>query len=311
MLTRATTMQGSRDLAAQLFCAMLRGVGVEARLVCSLQVLPFSGEAKVRHTDVSLERGRQPGTEQEENGEEKKGEGNDAEPPTTGTRRLARPRLNQVPTPRAGKPMPTQSAPRLGRGFSESKYPVFWVEAFNEAMQKWVSVDPMVTRSINKPLSLEPPASDALNSMCYVVAFEDDLSARDVTRRYAKSYYAKNRKLRVESTPNGTEWWDRVMEFFEKPFPEDRDQIELSEFAAKAAAEPMPRNIQDFKDHPIYALERHLRRNEVIHPKKEIGKVSLSKLSLDKKTPKLEPVYRRANVHTVRSAEGWYRLGRE
>ena len=43
---QARTMQGSRDFGAQLFCALLRSVAVEARLVCSLQVLPFSGVAK-------------------------------------------------------------------------------------------------------------------------------------------------------------------------------------------------------------------------------------------------------------------------
>lgn len=43
--TQAAILQGSRDLGAHLFCALLRAVGVEARLVCSLQVLPFSGVA--------------------------------------------------------------------------------------------------------------------------------------------------------------------------------------------------------------------------------------------------------------------------
>lgn len=42
----AEIMQGSRDFGAQLFCAMLRGVGVDTRLVCSLQTLPFTGVAK-------------------------------------------------------------------------------------------------------------------------------------------------------------------------------------------------------------------------------------------------------------------------
>jgi xeroderma pigmentosum group C-complementing protein len=44
--TQAQTMQGSRDFGAQLFCALLRSVAVEARLVCSLQPLPFSGTVK-------------------------------------------------------------------------------------------------------------------------------------------------------------------------------------------------------------------------------------------------------------------------
>lgn len=43
---QARTLQGSRDFGAQLFCALLRSAAVEARLVCSLQVLPFSGVAK-------------------------------------------------------------------------------------------------------------------------------------------------------------------------------------------------------------------------------------------------------------------------
>lgn len=40
---QSMTLQGSRDFGAQLFCALLRSVAVEARLVCSLQPLPFSG----------------------------------------------------------------------------------------------------------------------------------------------------------------------------------------------------------------------------------------------------------------------------
>lgn len=130
-----------------------------------------------------------------------------------------------------------------------------------------------------------------------------------MTRRYAKAFNAKTRKLRVESTRNGERWWARALRFYEKPFLEDRDEAEVSELTAKTAAEPMPRNVQNFKDHPVYTLERHLRRNEVIHPKRVIGQVSLGKSG--SKNQKLEPVYRRTDVHACRSADGWYRLGRE
>lgn len=43
----ATKLKASRDVGAQLFCASLRSVGVEARLVCSLQLLPFQPAPKV------------------------------------------------------------------------------------------------------------------------------------------------------------------------------------------------------------------------------------------------------------------------
>lgn len=191
----------------------------------------------------------------------------------------------------------------------DSAYPVFWVEAYNEAVQKWIVADPLVTKTLAKPLKFEPPANDLLNTMSYVVAFEEDATARDVTRRYANAFNAKTRKLRVESTKDGEAWWNDIMSIYEKPFMHERDIIEVGELTSKTAGEPMPRNIQDFKDHPFYALERQLRRNEVIFPKRVIGHVAVGKSG--SKNQGQEPVYRRSDVHLVRSGDGWYRLGRD
>ena len=147
--------------------------------------------------------------------------------------------------------------------------------------------------------------------MSYVIAFEDDGTARDVTRRYVRAYNAKTRKNRVEVTKGGERWWLRVLKLFDRPFDLDRDQVEDAELAAKEAAEEMPRNVQDFKDHPYYALERHLRRNEVIDPKREVGKVAAGKAGGMSGNKALESIYRRRDVHMVKSAGSWYRLGRE
>ena len=46
----AQQREASRDVGAQLFCTLLRAVGVDARLVCSLQPLPFSSVAKGKPT---------------------------------------------------------------------------------------------------------------------------------------------------------------------------------------------------------------------------------------------------------------------
>ena len=43
----ASRLKGSRDLGAQLFCAMLRAAGVDARLVCSMLPLPFQPAQKI------------------------------------------------------------------------------------------------------------------------------------------------------------------------------------------------------------------------------------------------------------------------
>ncbi|KAJ6188420.1 hypothetical protein N7519_003328 [Penicillium mononematosum] len=300
--TQAKTMEGSRDFGAQLFCALLRSVAVEARLVCSLQPLPFSGtvkdmtpsKPKNQYIVISSD---DPGSSTDERSKSEKS------PAASRPRRIGQPKFtpSRPPQPKFHSgPIPT---PR------DSSFPVFWVEAFNEAAQKWVPIDPVVTKSLAKPSKFEPPASDSLNSMSYVVAFEDDASARDVTRRYVKAFNAKTRKLRVETTRNGEEWWNKALKAYEKPFFEDRDEAEISELTSKSAAEPMPRNIQDFKDHPVYALERHVRRNEVIYPKRVIGHVGLGKSTARSETS--EPVYRRSDVHIVRSSDKWYRLGRD
>ncbi len=190
----------------------------------------------------------------------------------------------------------------------ESPYPLYWVEAFDEANQKWIPVDPLVTKSVAKPSKFEPPASDPKNQLSYVVAFEDDGTARDVTRRYAKAYNAKTRKERVDVTKDGEKWWRRVMRMYRRDHDLDRDQLEDAQLVQKEAQEGMPKNVQDFRDHPYYALERHLRRSEVIHPKRETGKVAAGRSGGDKI---LEPIYRRRDVQEVKSADKWYRMGRE
>ena len=99
------------------------------------------------------------------------------------------------------------------------------------------------------------------------------------------------------------------MKLFRRPVALSRDQLEAAELAAHEAAEPMPRNVVDFKDHPYYVLERHLRRHEVIHPKREAGKVGATGRGHDSRS--LESIYRRRDVQHVQSVDKWFRQGRE
>lgn len=220
-------------------------------------------------------------------------------------RRLGQPSFATEHGPR---PASTQAQQRH-KPIIESKYPVYWIEAFDVAANQWTSVDPLVTLEVAKPSKLEPPASDPENSMSYVIAFEDDGTARDVTGRYARAYYAKTRRKRVEITKNGDRWFKRAMKPFRRRLGDilDRDQIEEAQINKRVADQPMPTNIQDFRDHPLYALERHLRRNEVIHPKRPCGTVSAGKTANNE----LESIYRRQDVQIVHSADKWYRYGRE
>jgi xeroderma pigmentosum group C-complementing protein len=74
--------------------------------------------------------------------------------------------------------------------------------------------------------SATPPRRNARNStkqenrMVYVLAFEEDGYARDVTRRYAKEFSAKTAKIQGGSR-TGTKrraWWEQVVGAVSRPY---------------------------------------------------------------------------------------------
>lgn len=304
----ASSLRGSQDVGNQLFCALLRSVGVEARLVCSLQPLPFGATGAKSGTPLKLKPTIY-ASDGATSAEEGSGAGSASE--TSITPKGRRRRIGQPNFAIGGssKPPPATKAPpkKASSTVRKLEYPIFWIEVFNSAYQRWVPVDATVTGTINKPAKLEPPASYDHNTLSYVIAFDGDGYARDVTRRYSKAYNAKTRKLRLESTETGDRWWRKALKPFRRRDHLDREQVEDAELAKKEAQEGLPNNVQDFKDHPYYALERHLKRHEVIFPKREVGKINAGKSS----SSNVESVYRRNDVQLVRSADKWYRVGRE
>ncbi|KAJ4371615.1 hypothetical protein N0V83_004835 [Neocucurbitaria cava] len=299
----AHTLQGSQDVGTQLFCALLRGIGIEVRLVCSLQPLPFASAAE-RATP------QKPSAHKTTIVVDPYNRSTEVSPSRPRAQASARPkklsRLERVMGERHAVLNKTGVAPKKQKAY-HTPYPVYWVEAYNSAHQKWIPIDTHSTFTVNAPEKLEPPLSSTQNSLTYVIAYEEDYTAKDITRRYAKAYNAKTRKFRVECTPDGGKWWRRTMKFFRRSNTFDRDQVEDAALARKEAAEGIPKNVQDFKGHPIYVLERHLRHNEVIHPLNQVGKVNCGTAM----NPKMEPIYRRTNVHIVRSSDKWYRMGRD
>ncbi|KAK4230130.1 putative DNA repair protein rhp41 [Podospora fimiseda] len=317
-LKAARKMEGSRDVGAQLFCALLRSVEVEARLVCSLQPLSCAPGGPTMRTPQDSK--KKPTKAEFYAAAMAKHESKYPKPqpgPATPSprSRLGHPnatayRMPSTLTPPT--PPPPVSRPLIPKKtvVDESKFPVYWVEVLDVAQQKWLPVDPLVTFTQSNTRALEPPSVDRQNNLTYVVAFNADGTAIDVTRRYAKAYNAKTRRLRVDginasNTAKGERWWRRTLRRYSRLEPTDLDQIEDNELTGLEAREPMPRNVVDFKDHPVYALERHLRRNEVLVPDAQ----STGTVSAGSKAP-LERIYRRRDVRIARTREKWYRLGR-
>ena len=310
----ASKLHGSRDVGAQLYCALLRSVGVRARLVCSLQPLGYGpGAPTLPKPSKSSINAKKAKTEASQAQVAKYKQTADAVNAPVASGSTARKRLGHPlaasydfePTASPPKRRPTFEGPRKIR---ESAYPVYWVEILDTGHQKWQPVDAVVTHTFWKPKVLEPPITHKENMLNYVVAFEADGTAKDVTIRYAKAYAAKTRRMRVDggTAEGGTRWWQAALKRFRRHVATDLDQIEAIELAGMEAREPMPRNVQDFKDHPVFALERHLRRHEVLVPTANPS----GTVAAGSRAP-LEKVYRRKDVRIARTADKWHRLGRE
>ena len=180
----------------------------------------------------------------------------------------------------------------------EKTPPTVWVEVYSKPYQHWLTVDPV--RGFLKATGLrhmEPHSSQRQNKLVYVVAFEEDGYARDVTARYTRNLHTRVERMR----PSGrhTNWWASVVKALHRPQRLDRDAVEDVELEDQARREPMPTSVGAFKDHPVYVLERHLHRDQIIHPPHRVG------------TFQGQPVYLRAHVIQLRSVRQWYNVGRD
>ncbi|KAK9389915.1 hypothetical protein V1515DRAFT_592240 [Lipomyces mesembrius] len=291
--------EGSRDLGAQGFCALLRAFHVRTRLVFSMQPLPFSFASKGLSKPSRASKAVLAENDDKESGDQQMSSSPAKRPPV----RLRKPRFSSS---KMSYTMADYDTVKI----EEAPYPVIWVEAWDEAGMQWVSVDPMVLKLVEIAKSkskFEPPASESTNVLSYVIAFDSTGHAKDITRRYAQFYNAKTRKLRITNEPIWQIWFDRVMRLFQSEYLTDIDQMEDAALLKKEASEELPNNIQDFKGHPVFVLERHLRQNEVIYPKVPCGAVSAGR----SKSNETEPIYRRRDVKLLRSAMQWYKIGRQ
>ncbi|CDO71667.1 hypothetical protein BN946_scf184915.g11 [Trametes cinnabarina] len=350
LMKHALMRRGSRDTSAQLFTALCRALGIPARLVVSLQSVPWQagvgkpkpstkkkarakeengnatgkGKAKAIEVDddddmeevsipgspaVSTPRGRTPfpGSGQCMDGSSPATSGLDK--PKSKTPHVIRLRKSrgqklgtsedQRPRPRERTPDPTTTAP------------VFWTEVFSRPDGRWLPVDPIrVIVNRRKAFDPTPNPNDpnarpdrrrpvrVENRMVYVLAFEEDGYARDVTPRYAREYGAKVSKMQ-QGGKGRREWWERILRMVQRPYRLQRDDLEDEELQANQLTEAMPTSMAGFKNHPLYVLERHLKREEVVDPPTELGRF------------RGEPVYPRANVLELKTAENWMRQGRK
>ncbi|KAI0763653.1 hypothetical protein BD413DRAFT_495167 [Trametes elegans] len=346
LMKHALMRRGSRDTSAQLFTALCRALGIPARLVVSLQSVPWQANVG-KPKPTAKKKGK---AKENESGDAKgKGKAKADEDDEDDMEEVSIPGSSVVSTPRGRSPLrPDGSSPaasgqdkpkkappvirlrksrgqKLGSSAAErppppiagertpdptTTAPVFWTEVFSRADGRWLPVDP-VRVIVNRRKAFDPTPNPndpnakpnrrrpvrVENRMVYVLAFEEDGYARDVTPRYAREYGAKVAKVQ-QGGKGRREWWERILAIVRRPYRLQRDDVEDEELQANQLTEGMPTSIAGFKDHPLYVLERHLKREEVVDPPTELGKF------------RGESVYPRANVLQLKTAENWMRQGR-
>ena len=87
-----------------------------------------------------------------------------------------------------------------------------------------------------------------------------DQKIKDVTCRYAEKWLSFNRKLRIDR-----DWWGQTLQQYQ-PEKSLMDNAEDAKLKRTLLAQDFPKSIGDFKNHPLYALQRHLLKFEAIYP---------------------------------------------
>ncbi|ETN59946.1 DNA repair protein xp-c / rad4 [Anopheles darlingi] len=163
----------------------------------------------------------------------------------------------------------------------------YWVEVFCEHEDKWITIDVLNGSVYN----LEDIVKQATQPIAYVLAWNNDGSVKDVSPRYISRFGTIKNKLRIED-----EWLERAL----KPYRGQRtkrDLIEDIKFDRLLNKRPFPEQIAEYRNHPKYAIERFLRRNEAIYPP-DAPIVSHIRG---------EPIYLRSCIYTLQSRDGWLR----
>ncbi|KAK6496489.1 hypothetical protein TWF481_002505 [Arthrobotrys musiformis] len=315
---RAGDLNGSRDTGAQLFTALLRALGFEARLVFSICPLGYSfSKAETRENDTPSP--PKANASNVESSPESSDCDSSSDPESSGGKR------------QRGRNTKTYD--------KDLKSPTFWTEVYSPIAERWIAIDALVTGCIlsrkHDMAKFEPggiSASKSKQQISYVIAFNADKSARDVTVRYLSgmAFPGKTKGFRMPLferevfTNQGdlltVEKFDLFSERILKCFqPHEmaktpRDIKEDQEMQPRVPTESstlprrgFPSNVTGYKNHLEYVLERHLKREDCILP----GELPVHSIVTGKATAeKMEMVYSRRSIIVGKPAENWYREGR-
>lgn len=209
--------------------------------------------------------------------------------------------------------------------------PLYWAEVYcsgETSTGRWVHVD-AANATVDGADKVEAATAACRKPLKYVIAFAGN-GAKEVTRRYCVQWY------KIASQRINSEWWDTVLAPLKKlesgaaggivrlealqevppdpgrklnkslaleppvvqPQISSRSSLEDMELEIRALTEPLPTNQLAYKNHHLYALEKWLNKNQILHPKGPVLGYCSG-----------HPVYPRSCVQMIQSRQKWLREG--
>lgn len=292
------SFQGSRDIQAQGLVALLRSIGINARMVFSVQVPDYKSLRPANEEQPTVSK------QKETTKQEPKSEFDPVFIPN-GRQAILSGIRAQLPAESSKKVITTTA----------SKFPVFWVEVWNKYSKKWITVDSAVFKVVEvqpmrRKCKFEAPFSDETHQTWYVLAYDKRNVVKDVTRRYTQYFNAKTVKKRIGfDSDDDQHWYEQALRVVGNPNAAvtEAEAYELKEFRDRHICEGIPNNMADFKNHPVYALESQLRQDEIIYPKDDTSKCGTFRSSNKSSTI---PIYKRSHVYHLKTPKAWHMRGR-
>ena len=224
----ASRCEGSRDVGAHLFTALLRGLGLESRLVANLQCLGYSWtkleDAESERKDGDLRHFAADTTPKKQAKSKKHGsqktdskKKNPGKPTQKQSSKDAELELEYQDSDDESivdiQVTPVKSKnPQQAKIDADLPYANYWTEVLSPVTGNSLSIEPIVKGVVatNRELveSLEPRGAKADNArqiIAYVVAYSPDGTAKDVTVRYLKRHIfpgrTKGTRYPIEKIP--------------------------------------------------------------------------------------------------------------
>ncbi|CAJ0928519.1 unnamed protein product, partial [Mesorhabditis belari] len=170
----------------------------------------------------------------------------------------------------------------------------FWIEWWSIEEKRWICIDPL-TGEADIANEFEP---NLTSPAVYIFACDQKGCMRDVGARYLSTFGTPiYRRQRAEQS-----WLNKV--FNSKIILADKSQAQLENmcFQNDLASRPLPKTVADYKDHPLYVLEKDLLKFQGMYPppskQKPIGEIRGQK------------IYPRSTVYHLQGDLNWVKIAR-